>query len=81
MSGQRRRSVKKGDLIGTVADYADAIRDRVTLQDAPPLFDGTWQPGSTNGVSKWLGDRSIWALGGPPVMPKWPCPTARKRPG
>lgn len=56
-----------GWVISTVADYADAIRDRVALPDAPPLFDGTWQPGSTNGVSKWLGDRSIWALGGPPA--------------
>jgi len=53
--------------ITTVRDYADAIRDRVTVTDAPPLFDGTWQPGSTNGVAKWLGDRSLWFLGGPPA--------------
>ncbi|HET6582658.1 MAG TPA: hypothetical protein VFG69_04410, partial [Nannocystaceae bacterium] len=57
----------QGFVITTVRDYADAIRDRVVVADAPPLFDGTWQPGSTNGVAKWLGDRSIWYLGGPPA--------------
>jgi hypothetical protein len=56
----------EGYVITTVRDYADAIRDRVELADPPPLFDGTWQPGSTNGVAKWLGDRSLWLIGGPP---------------
>lgn len=57
---------QSGWKIGTVGDYAESLRDRVTLAEPPPLLDGTWQPGSTNGVAKWLGDRSIWALGGPP---------------
>jgi hypothetical protein len=56
-----------GWIITTVRDYADAIRGRVTTTPAPPLFDGTWQPSSTNGVAKWLGDRSIWNLGGAPA--------------
>jgi hypothetical protein len=55
-----------GWVISTVSDYADAIADRVPLAPSPPLLDGTWQPGSTNGVAKWLGDRSIWLLGGVP---------------
>lgn len=57
----------QGYVIATVRDYAAAIRDRVTLADPPPLFDGTWQPGSTNGVAKWLGDRSLWFIGGGPA--------------
>jgi hypothetical protein len=57
----------QGYVITTVRDYADAIRDRITLSDPPPLFDGTWQPGSTNGVAKWLGDRSLWFIGGGPA--------------
>lgn len=56
-----------GWVISSVSDYADSIRDRVTSVEAPPLLDGTWQPGSTNGVAKWLGDRSIWFVGGPPA--------------
>ncbi len=55
-----------GALIVTVADYVAAIEDDVTLAEPPPLLDGTWQPGSTNGVAKWMGDRSLWALSGPP---------------
>lgn len=56
-----------GWVITTVHDYAEAIRGRVTVTPAPPLLDGTWQPGSTNGVAKWLGDRSLWNVGGPPA--------------
>lgn len=56
-----------GWVITSVSDYADAIADRVVAPPAPPLLDGTWQPGSTNGVAKWLGDRSIWFVGGPPA--------------
>lgn len=56
-----------GWVISTVSDYADSIADRIALTPAPPLFDGTWQPGSTNGVAKWLGDRSLWFIGGLPA--------------
>lgn len=56
-----------GWVISTVSDYVDAIADRVEIVDAPPLLDGTWQPGSTNGVAKWMGDRSVWLLGGAPA--------------
>jgi len=55
-----------GWVISTVSDYADSIADRVPHAPIPPLLDGTWQPDSTNGVAKWLGDRSIWLLGGVP---------------
>ncbi len=56
-----------GWVITTVRDYADAVRDRIVPAEPPPLFDGTWQPGSTNGVAKWLGDRSLWFIGGGPA--------------
>lgn len=55
-----------GWVISTVSDYADSIDGRVPLTPTPPLLDGTWQPDSTNGVAKWLGDRSLWLLGGLP---------------
>jgi hypothetical protein len=55
-----------GWVISTVSDYVASIGERIDVPDAPPLMDGTWQPGSTNGVAKWLGDRSIWLLGGNP---------------
>jgi hypothetical protein len=56
-----------GWIITTVRDYADAIRGRVATTATPPLLDGTWQPGSTEGVGKWLGVRSLYFLGGPPA--------------
>jgi hypothetical protein len=46
--------------IATVDEYVDRVKDRVPLADPPPLLDGTWQPGSTNGVSKWLGNSGLW---------------------
>jgi hypothetical protein len=56
-----------GWVISTVADYVEAVSGVVPPMDPPPLFDGTWQPGSTRGVAKWLGDRSIWQFNGPPA--------------
>jgi hypothetical protein len=56
----------QGFVISTVQDYVAAVEGLVTPAEPPPLFDGTWQPGSTNGVAKWMGDRSLWAIGGRP---------------
>ena len=49
-----------GWVISSVADYVDAIDATVTPPPVPPLLDGTWQPSSTNGVFKWMGERTSW---------------------
>lgn len=56
-----------GWVIGTISDYAARIDGLVEPATPPPLLDGTWQPNSTRGVAKWLGDRSIWQFNGPPA--------------
>lgn len=50
----------QGYKIVTVDQYVDALKDRVPHAPMPPLFDGTWQPNSTNGVLRWLGGKGIW---------------------
>ncbi|MSP62216.1 MAG: hypothetical protein EXR72_18165 [Myxococcales bacterium] len=49
-----------GYQITTVAKYMEAIATVVPKADAPPLLDGTWQPGTTDGVLRWLGGRGLW---------------------
>lgn len=49
-----------GYTIGTIDQYVDAVESLVTPAAPPPLLDGTWQPNSTNGVSRWLGRQGIW---------------------
>ncbi|MCB9489513.1 MAG: hypothetical protein H6684_12330 [Deltaproteobacteria bacterium] len=48
--------------IATVAEYVEAAKESShTPSDPPDLFDGTWQPESTNGVFRWLGGPgAIW---------------------
>lgn len=50
-----------GYVIATIDQYVDAVENLITPATAPPLLDGTWQPNSTNGVSRWLGRQGIWA--------------------
>ena len=57
----------QGFAITTVREYVEAVKDRVPVVDPPPLFDGTWQPGSTSAVAKWMGVRSLWNLGAEPA--------------
>ena len=49
-----------GFTIATIDQYVDAVSPIVTPSPAPPLLDGTWQPNSTNGVSRWLGRQGVW---------------------
>jgi len=47
--------------VATVAEYVQGAKDLgIPPAEPPPLFDGTWQPGSTNGVFRWLGGAGIW---------------------
>jgi hypothetical protein len=50
-----------GYSITTVSKYVAAAQGLVTPADPPPLLDGTWQPGSTDGVHRWLGAGGLWA--------------------
>jgi len=50
----------QGFSITTVGEYKKAIVGKVPLAAPPPLLDGTWQPGSTDGISRWLGGHGIW---------------------
>jgi hypothetical protein len=50
----------QGVSITTVGKYVAAIKDVVPLADPPPLLDGTWQPDSTDGISRWLGGHGLW---------------------
>jgi hypothetical protein len=49
----------QGYQLVTVDKYVDAVKDEVTPEAPPPLFDGTWQPNSTDGVFKWFGGPSL----------------------
>lgn len=44
----------------TISKYADAIEALAAPVDPPPLLDGTWQPGSTDGIFRWLGGAGLW---------------------
>jgi hypothetical protein len=50
-----------GYVIATIDQYVDTVENLVTPVAPPPLLDGTWQPNSTNGVSRWLGRQGVWA--------------------
>ena len=50
----------QGFSLTTVSKYVAAIQDQVKVEDAPPLLDGTWQPDSTDGISRWLGGHGLW---------------------
>ncbi|MDP8224883.1 MAG: hypothetical protein P9L99_16105 [Candidatus Lernaella stagnicola] len=48
-------------IIGGIGEYVDALIDAgIQPADPPPLLDGTWQPDSTRGTSRWLGYRGLW---------------------
>lgn len=49
-----------GYVVSTVDDYVTHLETRITPREAPPLLDGTWQPGSTRAVAKWLGGKGLW---------------------
>jgi hypothetical protein len=44
-----------GYQITTVSKFAEQVKPLQALPAPPPLLDGTWQPDSTDGMSKWLG--------------------------
>jgi hypothetical protein len=48
---------KVSSISGYVQDMIDA---GIPATDPPPLLDGTWQPQSTDGTSRWLGHRGLW---------------------
>jgi len=51
-----------GYQITTVSKYLEAVKAVVATPPVPPpLLDGTWQPNSTEGVSKWLGAAGLHA--------------------
>lgn len=50
----------QGFRIATVEQYVDAVKDKVQPAGVPPLLDGTWQPGSTSGVLRWMGGKGLW---------------------
>ena len=52
----------QGWAITTVSKYAAAVQGALTPAETPPLFDGTWQPGSTDGVHRWLGGAGLWGV-------------------
>ncbi len=50
----------EGYTIATIEQYVEAVAPLVAPETPPPLLDGTWQPNSTNGVSRWLGRQGVW---------------------
>jgi hypothetical protein len=48
-------------IISGITQYVDdLIVAGIEPADPPPLLDGTWQPPSTNGSSRWFGHKGIW---------------------
>ncbi len=51
----------EGYVISGIADYVEDLIDQgIAPEDPPNLLDGTWQPGSTESVSMWLGRGGLW---------------------
>jgi len=51
----------QGYSVSTIGSYVNEVRGLgVAPAQAPPLLDGTWQPGSTDGLRKWLGGSGLW---------------------
>ncbi|RJO67775.1 MAG: hypothetical protein C4523_08435 [Myxococcales bacterium] len=51
---------ESGYKITTIADYVAHLKARgVEQKPLPPVIDGSWQPGSTDSVLRWLGGRSL----------------------
>jgi hypothetical protein len=58
--GELQALEAEGYSITTVSKYVAAISSLVPAEDPPPLLDGTWQPGSTDGTFRWLGGRGLF---------------------
>ncbi len=53
--------VDQGYVVSSISGFVqDMIDLGVPAAEPPPLLDGTWQPASTDGVSRWLGQRGLW---------------------
>jgi len=51
----------QGYSVPTIGRYVAEVKNLgVQPAQPPPLLDGTWQPGSTDGIRKWLGGDGIW---------------------
>lgn len=46
--------------VATVSEFAAAAEAFAPPADPPALLDGTWQPSSTDGISRWLGGFGLW---------------------
>jgi len=55
-----------GYKITTIKDYVSHLKARGLAQpDVGPVLDGTWQPGSTDGLHRWMGGMGVvpWSGG------------------
>lgn len=50
-----------GYRITTVSKFAEEVKALAPPPAPAPLLDGTWQPGSTDGMRKWLGGAGLHA--------------------
>jgi hypothetical protein len=51
----------QGYKVSSIGGYVqDMIDAGIPAADPPPLLDGTWQPDSTDGTSRWFGHRGLW---------------------
>lgn len=50
-----------GFRIATIEEYVAHVKEAGLAQPPlPPLLDGTWQPGSTESMYRWMGRSGIW---------------------
>lgn len=50
-----------GVRIATIEEYVEHVKAAGIAQPPlPPLLDGTWQPGSTESMYRWMGRSGIW---------------------
>src|SRR6185369_10862241 len=53
-----------GWVIAGVSDYIATLQAAgVAPVDLPPTPDGTWQPGDTENVARWMGNAALYAEG------------------
>jgi MYXO-CTERM domain-containing protein len=50
-----------GYRIATIEEYVEHVKAAgIPQPPLPPLLDGTWQPGSTESMYRWMGRSGIW---------------------
>lgn len=49
--------------IAGIDTYVQAVKDAgIAVPDLPPILDGSWQPGNSNNMYRWMGGQGVWGF-------------------